>query len=235
MKSTLKIILLLCLTFNYSCKKTDQSFLYQCPMHCQGETTFSKPGACPVCGMDLLPVDLANPSELNKEQITEESIFNLDSRWNTQSNESIQLKELQGKTLVIVMIYTSCKAACPRLVADMRNIEEQIPKTYDKKINYVFVSIDPTTDSPEKLQAFAKENQMTSNKFVFLQGTPQTVREFANVLAVKYKQINPLDFSHSNIISVFDPQGELVYQQEGLGVSNKATVNHIIETLQKSN
>ena len=47
---------------------------------------------------------------------------------NTEEGKSIQLKELKGKTLVIVMIYTTCKAACPRLVADMRNIEKQIPE-----------------------------------------------------------------------------------------------------------
>ena len=28
----------------------------------------------------------------------------------------------------MVMIYTSYKAACPRLVADMRHIEERIPR-----------------------------------------------------------------------------------------------------------
>ncbi|SMC56931.1 heavy metal translocating P-type ATPase [Pedobacter nyackensis] len=27
---------------------------YYCPMHCEGEKTYDKPGNCPVCGMDLL-------------------------------------------------------------------------------------------------------------------------------------------------------------------------------------
>ena len=26
---------------------------YQCPMKCQGDTTYNAPGQCPVCGMDL--------------------------------------------------------------------------------------------------------------------------------------------------------------------------------------
>ena len=55
------------------------------------------------------------------------------------------------------------------------------------------------------------------------------VREFSNVLAVKYKKISPLDFSHSNIISVFDRDGVLVHQQEGLGVDNKKTVDAIMD------
>jgi protein SCO1/2 len=112
----------------------------------------------------------------------------------------------------------------------MRNIEKQIPKNLQNKIQYVMISIDPETDTPKKLKAFAIENQMDDEQWTFLQGNINSVREFANVLAVKYKQISPMDFSHSNIISVFDSQGELVHQQEGLGVDNNLTIKKIIAT-----
>jgi hypothetical protein len=26
---------------------------YYCPMHCEGDKTYSQPGKCPVCGMNL--------------------------------------------------------------------------------------------------------------------------------------------------------------------------------------
>ncbi len=164
-------------------------------------------------------------------EISETSIFNLTTEWNTEEGNRIELKDLNGKTLVVVMIYTSCQAACPRLVADMRNIESQIPRNLLPEINFVLVSIDPETDTPSRLKAFAKENLMDGEHWTFLQGTEEGVREFANVLAVKYKQISPIDFSHSNIISVFTQKGEMVHQQEGLGVDNKETVSKIIETL----
>ena len=69
---------------------------------------------------------------------------------------------------------------------------------------------------------------MDDEQWTFLQGIESGVREFANVLAVKYKQISPLDFSHSNIISVFNSGGELIHQQEGLGVDNKETIQAIL-------
>jgi Cu+-exporting ATPase len=28
--------------------------IYECPMHCEGDKTYDKPGSCPVCGMDLV-------------------------------------------------------------------------------------------------------------------------------------------------------------------------------------
>jgi protein SCO1/2 len=210
-----------------SCKNDNTT--YQCPMKCEDEKMYQQEGSCPVCKMDLKPITDTSEKILSNE-ISEESIFNLTSKWNTEEGKTIQLKELKGKTLVMVMIYTTCKAACPRLVADMRNIEKQIPKENLKKVQFIFVSIDPETDTPKRLKAFALENYMDGEQWTFLQGTVNSVREFANVLAVKYKEISPMDFSHSNIISVFNPQGELVHQQEGLGVDNKETVKNIIET-----
>ncbi|MBL0049249.1 MAG: SCO family protein [Bacteroidetes bacterium] len=162
-----------------------------------------------------------------------ESIFNLTGNWHTQNNDTITLSELKGKVLVMVMIYTSCKVACPRLVADMRNIESQMPKDKLNKLNFALVSIDPEVDDPKRLKAFAIANEMDAPHWTFLQGTKTSVQEFANVLAVKYKQIAPMDFSHSNIISVFNTEGELIHQQEGLGVNNKETVEIIINEINK--
>lgn len=173
--------------------------------------------------------------QTNQENTTvsETSIFNLNSEWHTQNGDTLVLSDLKGKVLVMVMIYTSCRAACPRLVADMRDIEQKIPRDKIKDLKFVLVSIDPEKDNPERLKKFAQENQMDAPHWTFLQGTKSGVQEFANVLAVKYKQISPIDFSHSNIISVFDRSGELVHQQEGLGVNNEETINEILKTLQK--
>lgn len=161
------------------------------------------------------------------KELPELSVYHLPSTWTTQDNEHILLEDLRGNVLVMVMIYTSCKAACPRLIADMRNIEKQVPEEYLNKTKFIMVSIDPETDTPQRLNAFAKENEMEDDHWMFLRGTPEDTREFAAVLAVSYKKISPIDFSHSNIISVFDEEGVLVHQQEGLGVDNTQTVEAI--------
>ncbi len=202
---------------------------FYCPMKCETDKTYKESGSCRVCKMDLIVTTQENSKVLKASQISDESIFHLTSLWNTKEDKAIQLKDLKGKTLVMVMIYTTCKAACPRLVADMRNIEVQIPKSNLENLRFVLVSIDPTNDTPKRLREFAIENKMDEKQWVFLHGTESGVREFANVLAVKYKQISPLDFSHSNIISVFNKGGELIHQQEGLGVNNKETIQAILE------
>lgn len=169
----------------------------------------------------------ANEPAANPEELPEMSVFNLPATWTTQNNDQIELKDLRGKVLVMVMIYTSCKAACPRLVADMRNIEKQVPEKDLDKVQFIMVSIDPETDTPQNLKKFSKENLMEGPHWMFLRGTPEDTREFAAVLAVSYKKITPIDFSHSNIISVFDTEGVMVHQQEGLGVDNEETIDAI--------
>ena len=167
--------------------------------------------------------------------ISDLSIYNLPSKWMNQNGQNIEMKDMKGKVLVMVMIYTSCKAACPRLVADMRNIEQRLPENIKDKVKMVLVSIDPETDTPKRLKAFAIENKMNSNQWVFLRSTEENTREFAAVLAVNYKKVSPMDFSHSNIISVFNADGELTYQQEGLGVNSDPTIAKIKEEAQKIN
>lgn len=167
--------------------------------------------------------------------ISDLSIYNLPSKWTNQNGQNLEMKDLKGKVLVMVMIYTSCKAACPRLVADMRNIESRLPDKIKPNVKLVLVSIDPEVDTPKRLKEFAIENKMDGDQWEFLRSTEENTREFAAVLAVNYKKIAPLDFSHSNIISVFNAEGELTFQQEGLGVNSDATIKKITEEAEKIN
>lgn len=167
--------------------------------------------------------------------ISDLSIYNLPSKWTNQNGQNIEMKDLRGKVLVMVMIYTSCKSACPRLVADMRNIESRLPENVKEHVKLVLVSIDPEVDTPKRLKEFAIANKMDGEQWEFLRSTEENTREFAAVLAVNYKKIAPLEFSHSNIISVFNAEGELAYQQEGLGVNSDETIKKITEEAVKLN
>lgn len=167
------------------------------------------------------------------DSLSDLSVYNLPSHWTNQNGEEMELKDLKGNVVVAVMIYTSCKAACPRLVADMRHIEKTVKSNNKDKIKFLLVSIDPKVDTPERLKQFAIENEMDGEQWIFLRSNEEDTREFAATLAVNYKQISPIDFSHSNIISLFNAQGELVYQQEGLGVDYAPTIDAIEQEASK--
>jgi protein SCO1/2 len=188
-----------------------------------------------VLGLQSCESKLKGQNVQKDKAISDLSLYNLPSKWTNQNGQNIEMKDLKGKVLVMVMIYTSCKSACPRLVADMRNIESRLPENIKGNVKLVLVSIDPEVDTPERLKAFSIENKMETDQWIFLRSTEENTREFAAVLSVNYKKVSPMDFSHSNIISVFNAEGELAYQQEGLGVNSDETVQKITEEAEKLN
>ncbi len=167
------------------------------------------------------------------QDLSDLSVYNLPSNWTDQHANQMQLQDLRGNIVVVAMIYTSCQAACPRLVADMRHIEKTVNSKAKSKIKYLLVSIDPQVDTPERLKKFSIDNEMDGEQWLFLRSNEEDTREFAATLAVNYKKISPVDFSHSNIISLFNEDGELIYQQEGLGVDYAPTIKAIEEAANK--
>ena len=47
-------------------KNSPKEGVFYCPMHCEGDKTYDRFGDCPVCGMDLVPMNAAMEEEENK-------------------------------------------------------------------------------------------------------------------------------------------------------------------------
>lgn len=169
--------------------------------------------------------------EKSSENLDPNSIFNLNSKWEQADGTKIKLEDLKGKVLTMVMIYTSCKTACPKLTIDMKNIAQKVGHKDSDDLRYVLISIDPEHDTPERMRQFLKTYQLDSKQWVFLRSSEANTRELANVLAMKYKQISPMDFSHSNIISVYSKEGLLVHQKEGISIDIDKTVEAVKKEL----
>ncbi|WP_435524483.1 hypothetical protein [Chryseobacterium indoltheticum] len=59
------------------------------------------------------------------------------------------------------------------------------------------------TDTPEVMKAYLKANKFDDKEWTFIRSSDENTRELANIMAIKYKEITPIEFSHSNIISVY--------------------------------
>ena len=107
-----------------------------------------------------------------------------------------------------------------------------VGKVDSDDIQYVLISIDPETDTPEVMKAYMEINKFKDDEWTFIRSTEAETRELANIMAVKYKEISPIEFSHSNIISVYSKEGILAFQKEGLGNDNEALVKEIKKQLE---
>ncbi|MBL7977094.1 MAG: SCO family protein [Bacteroidetes Order II. Incertae sedis bacterium] len=162
-----------------------------------------------------------------------QSIFQLPGTWATQEGISTQLGSLKGKTTLLAMIYTSCTFACPRLLADMRRIEAKIPTSERSNMRFILISIDPERDTPQKLKQFAADNKLDLAYWTLMRGSQSDLEELSAVLGFRFQKISPIDFAHSNLLTVFNPQGEMVFQQEGIGTNPDEVVSVMQQTARK--
>ncbi len=144
------------------------------------------------------------------------SIYHLESEWTDQDGRSFKLSNLAGDVVVIAMVFTKCEYTCSRIISDLRSIEQQLNDDNRKLFKLALFSFDSERDSPEVLKAFAEKRQLDPKRWSLLHGQPESVSELAAVLGVKYKKSEKIGFSHSNIMTVLNQQGEIAFQLKGL-------------------
>ncbi|MEX0647140.1 MAG: SCO family protein [Balneolaceae bacterium] len=168
-------------------------------------------------------------SSMEAGQPSDHSIYHAGSTWLNRNNEEIGLESLRGKIQVVAMVYTHCDFACPRIIADMKRIESSLSPEELANTNFVIVSIDPERDTPERLSTFAEENNLDPQNWTLLNGDSGDILELAALLGVKYRRISDNDFSHSNIITVLNRDGEVAYTQQQIGNQPTNTIRTIKE------
>lgn len=158
--------------------------------------------------------------QTNELAISGHSVYQLASDWTTDTGKPIKLAQLRGKPQIAAMIFTTCRGACPLLVQQMREISQSLPDSIRTNVGYLLVTFDPERDTPAVLHAYRAARQLPENQWMLVRGRPEDVQELALVLGVKYRKDANGQFSHSNIITLLNAEGEIVFQQTRLNGSS---------------
>ena len=130
---------------------------YSCPMH--PEVVSKRRGKCPQCGMRLRLVksepepSAANPTPANAAMtlhIPDTPAYDQDGR---KLNFYTDL--VKGRTVAINFIFTTCTTICPPMTATFRRVQQELGERVGRDVYLISVSVDPVTDVPERLNAFA--------------------------------------------------------------------------------
>ena len=159
--------------------------------------------------------------------LTEKSLYHLTDTWTNQNGQAATLGDFSGKWVVIAMFFSHCDYVCPRLVTDMRHIDQQLDDSTRTNVCFVLASFDTPRDQPARLKEFASEMQLPLDRWTLLHGDENAVRNLAAVLSIKYKQDLNGNFGHSIIITLLDNHGEIAQQAEGLGTDSSAILKRI--------
>lgn len=159
------------------------------------------------------------------------SVDDLDAAWRDQRGDTVRLADLAGPVRVVALVYTSCQATCPLIVADLRRVEGAIPAGREGDVRFVLVSIDPDRDTPGRLAEWAATMRLDPARWTLLNGDDGAVRELAATLGVRYQTLADGEVAHTNGITVLDGAGTIVHQQAGLGEPARETADVVLRLL----
>jgi protein SCO1 len=145
------------------------------------------------------------------------SLYDLPGDWTDQRGEPMPLSALRGRPQLVAMVYTSCTATCPLIVAELQRIEASLPPEHRAALGVVLVSLDPDRDSPGLLSAYAERSRMDTTRWVLLRGRDADVRAMAGVLDERYRRLEDGEIAHTNGITLLDRDGVVRFHQEALG------------------
>jgi protein SCO1/2 len=145
------------------------------------------------------------------------SLYDLPGEWTDQHGEARSLRALRGRPQLVAMVYTSCSATCPLIVAELQRIEAALPPGQRAELGVVLFSLDPDRDTPGMLRAYAERSRMDSARWLLLRGSDADLRAMAGVLDARYQRLADGEIAHTNGITLLDREGVRRFHQARLG------------------
>lgn len=159
--------------------------------------------------------DCCHPEIPAAAPLSAKSLYQLDAAFTDDTGRAVNLVELRGRPVALVMFFSSCTYACPLIIQDLTRLRGKLPAALCEKTTLVLVSFDTTRDTPAALHAFRDTRKLDAG-WTLLRGDDDSVRELAALLGVKFKREADGQFAHSNLLTILSPEGEIVHQRTGL-------------------
>lgn len=120
--------------------------------------------------------------------------------------------DLDGKLLVVNFVFTGCSISCLAVNHRMAEIQQAIAGRDDVRL--VSLTVDPDSDSPERLAKFATQFGADTNLWLFLTGEKRVLHPLLeeSFLVQRDQRLLgfvPGGFSHTDRIAVVDNRGHL--------------------------
>jgi protein SCO1/2 len=120
--------------------------------------------------------------------------------------------DFRGKLMIVYFGYTYCPDVCPTSLLLMETALDKLGPDAAKKVNLVFITIDPERDTTKLLKGYVENFGPT---FIGLTGTPQQIADAARAYRVYYQKVpskdgGPYLMDHSSIVYLLDRNGRFV-------------------------
>jgi protein SCO1/2 len=129
-----------------------------------------------------------------------------------QNGKTVTSDSLKGKPTLIYFGYAFCPDVCPTSLLLMETAVEKLGPDAAKKVNLVFITVDPERDTPKLMKGYVENFGPT---FIGLTGTTEQIAQVARAYRVYFQKVpgkdgGPYLMDHSSIVYLLDRNGRFV-------------------------
>lgn len=101
----------------------------------------------------------------------------------TQDGRALRFYDdlIKDKVFVISFLYTTCRDICPLAMARLAELQEKLGDSMGRDVFFYSISIDPETDTPERLKQYA-DTFRAGPGWLFLTGKPEDIHAIRHKL-----------------------------------------------------
>jgi protein SCO1 len=144
-----------------------------------------------------------------------------------QDGKPFLLSQMRGKTVLFSFGFTHCPNVCPTTLSDLAKVYQTLPAKDRRKVQVLFVSVDPHRDKPETLKNYVP---YFNDSFIGLTGTEAQLADAAKAYGAYFEIVHDSGASpevysvnHSALTYLINPEGKwkLLYNFDQLRDSKK--------------
>jgi protein SCO1 len=145
-----------------------------------------------------------------------------------QDGQKVALNDLSGKVWIMDMIFTNCDTVCLPMTANMAKLQKKL-KDKNVDIEFISFSVDPSVDTPLKLQEYGKQYEADFSNWNMLTGySEEEIKRIAkSVKTLAEKPSGTNQVTHSTKFFLINENGIALKSYDGVNLP----IDEIIQDL----
>lgn len=138
--------------------------------------------------------------------------------------QAFELSGLQGRPLIISMIYTSCHHVCPLITKNLADTVDVAREALgDEAFSVVSIGFDWKVDTPDRMRQYAIQQGVQNSNWHFLASDADSVSALSEALGFQFVA-SAKGFDHLAQTTIVDATGTVYRQVYGVDIDTQSLV-----------
>lgn len=135
-------------------------------------------------------------------------------RLQDQEGRRFSFASLKGQVLLVHFVFTGCSTVCPVQTRALAEVQKTLPSPARDGIRFLSLSIDPLSDTPAVLKAYAQRMGADLSRWSFVTGAPTDIERVTDRLRL-FKPGGKRPDDHTTSLWLVDARGQMVQRLSG--------------------